>query len=149
MHCLLPAAAAPAARVSTALTPHVQPAGLTRHAGSLHSLEIVLGAPTNALAESKAAQVGARRNAPRPQCLACVLDALQGMHLSWGSDRRVPLHSSQVELGRCLAVVCVAGAVQRLAVRWLGKTQLKLGPELAACGECSSLRILTIDGNAG
>lgn len=56
---------------------------------------------------------------------------------------------TQVELGRCLAVACGAGAVQRLAVRWLGKTQLKLGHELAACGSCASVRSVTIDGEVG
>ena len=54
-----------------------------------------------------------------------------------------------MELGRCLAVACGAGAVQRLAVRWLGKTQLKLGPELAACGSCASVRSVVIDGGTG
>ncbi len=90
--------------------PLALPAGLTRHAGGLRSLDISLALPTQPPSESKAAQA---------------------------------------ELGRCLAVACGAGAVQHLAVRWLGKKQLKLGPELAACGACASVRSLTIDGGLG
>ena len=83
---------------------------LTRHAGSLRTLDISLGTPVKALAEARAAQA---------------------------------------ELGRCLAVACGAGAVRRLVVRWLGKIQLKLGPELAACGTCASVCSLLIDGGDG
>lgn len=57
--------------------------------------------------------------------------------------------AAQAELGRCLAVACSAGAVRRLTVRWLGKTKLKLGPELAACGAAASVRSLVIDGGPG
>ncbi|KAI7838591.1 hypothetical protein COHA_007662 [Chlorella ohadii] len=76
---------------------------------------------------------------------------LRSLDISLAVPTQPPAESkaAQAELGRCWAVACGAGAVQHLAVRWLDKTQLKLGPELAACGACASMRSLTIDGGSG
>lgn len=53
------------------------------------------------------------------------------------------------ELGRVLAVACSANTVQVLRIAWLSRTQLHLGPELAVCGTCTSLRHLDINGGPG
>lgn len=55
------------------------------------------------------------------------------------------------ELGRILAVACGGGALQRLHLGWLNRTQLRLGAELAVLGSggCCTLQQLSLSGGSG
>lgn len=57
--------------------------------------------------------------------------------------------AAAMELGRCLVVACSGGALRQLRLEWLSRTQLRLGPELAACGTCASMRRLVLTTASG